>query len=167
MPEGRWVNKKFDFDYPASDCARLLEELAAKPARLAELIEAAAPTGLVRRDGGRWSMQENVGHLSDVEALFLGRLDDYDAGLDELRPADMTNMATEGARYNEQDIGDLLTRFAEMRSDYLQRLQAKPEEYFARVAWHPRLEKPMRVVDQLTFQLAHDAHHLARIEAML
>lgn len=167
MPEDLWVNKKFDFDYPASDCARLLVELATAPDRLAELIEAVAPTDLVRRDGGRWSIQENVGHLSDVEALFLGRLDDYDAGLDELRPADMTNMATERARYNGQDIDDLLTRFAKMRSDYLQRLKGKPEEYFAKVAWHPRLEKPMRVVDQLTFQLAHDAHHLARIEEML
>ena len=32
---------------------------------------------------------------------------------------------------------------------------------------HPRLKKPMRVVDQLEFQVAHDAHHFERIEELL
>ena len=122
---------------------------------------------LTRRPDSGWSIQENAGHLINVEALFIGRLDDYEAGLEELRPADMSNMATEQSTYNDQDIESILTRFREVREGYLARLDHQPEDYFAKIAWHPRLEKPMRVVDQLEFQVAHDAHHLERIEELL
>jgi hypothetical protein len=32
-----------------------------------------------RRDRDTWSIQENLGHLADLEGLFMGRLDDFDA----------------------------------------------------------------------------------------
>ena len=79
----------------------------------------------------------------------------------------MTNLATERANHNERDLAELLTEFATARSQYLTRLQDQPPEFFARVAWHPRLKKPMRVVDQLKFQAEHDAHHFERIEELL
>ena len=77
MPREIWVEKTFDFDFPVSESATLLEELAKAPARLAHLIGGVAEVDLVRREGKRWSIQENAGHLANVEALFLGRLDDY------------------------------------------------------------------------------------------
>jgi hypothetical protein len=56
---------------------------------------------VVRRDGGSWSIQENVGHLLDLEELFAWRLDDYDANLPSLRPADMTKRKTHEGLYNK------------------------------------------------------------------
>jgi len=40
-------------------------------------------------------------------------------------------------------------------------------ESFARVAIHPRLNIPMRLVDMLYFQAEHDDYHLARISELV
>jgi hypothetical protein len=45
----------------------------------------------------------------------------------------------------------------------LERLGALAPEAFARTAYHPRLDQPVRLVDMLFFQAEHDDHHLARI----
>ena len=34
-------------------------------------------------------------------------------------------------------------------------------------AWHPRLDRPMRVIDLAIFAAEHDDHHLARITELL
>jgi hypothetical protein len=38
---------------------------------------------------------------------------------------------------------------------------------FEAVAIHPRLNKPMRLVDMLFFQAEHDDYHLARISDLI
>ena len=160
-------SKTFEFDFPAGDYLRLLEGLAEAPGKLEHLLEDLPPDVLVRKLDDGWSIQENAGHLADVEEVFTGRLDDYDGGLKTLRAADMSNKKTERARYNEMAVDDIISRFRKVRREYLTRLMTKPPEYFDTVSLHPRLEKPMRVVDQLQFQAEHDAHHLATIEALI
>jgi hypothetical protein len=34
------------------------------------------------------------------------------------------------------------------------------------VSFHPRLQKPMRVVDMLFFAVEHDEHHVARVREL-
>ena len=163
---GLWVDKKFEFGFPVEDYAELLETLAAAPGRLEALLDGISPEELVRSEGRGWSIQENAGHLISLEALFTGRLDDYDAGKDKLRSADMSNRETGGSNYNNADTSGIVTVFRAVRGQYIDRLRSKPAALFATVAWHPRLDKPMRVVDQLYFQVAHDAHHFTRIEQL-
>ena len=167
MPRKLWVDKTFAFELPVNAYEEFLRTLAAAPDRVAGFVEGLDDAFLKNRPEGRWSIQENVGHLMTLEGLFVGRLDDYDAGSAELRAADMTNAATDRASHNDASIGELVEGFRRVRGDYLSRLIDKPQEYFSKVAWHPRLEKPMRVVDQLEFHVAHDAHHLERIEELL
>jgi len=161
------VDKTFEFEGAESDYARLVAALASAPGRIAAMVDGLSEAQLRQKSGGSWSIKENVGHLVALEALFVGRLDGFDAGLDELRAADMSNRATDDAGHNEADIQELVEGFRRVREACLARLADKPVDYFARVARHPRLQKPMRIVDQLEFQVAHDAHHFARLAELI
>ncbi|RKZ13769.1 hypothetical protein DRQ32_00830 [bacterium] len=162
-----WVDKRFNFEFPSSEYESLIETLSAAPQRLTALLGGLSHEVLIRKPEGSWSLQENAGHLMSLEALFVGRLDDYEAGATGLRAADMSNQATDTAQHNGSNISDILEGFATVRGDYIQRLRGHPAAWFATVAHHPRLDQPMRVVDQLKFQAAHDAHHFQRIEDLL
>ncbi len=162
-----WVDRKFDFDFPASLAPELLERLRGAPARLAERVETLPGDILTKRDGDRWSIQEYTGHLMDVEELFLGRLDDYDGGLTELRPAEMTGRKTFAANHNAADIKSILIGFREERGRQVGRLDQLDSAGFARVAHHPRLNKPMRVCDMMLFEATHDDYHMVDITELL
>ena len=58
------------------------------------------------RAEGKWSAQEHVGHLLELEPLWMARVDDYVAGRDELSVADLSNRSTFEARYNDRAIGE-------------------------------------------------------------
>ena len=162
-----WADRKFDFDFPAVLASELLERLRCGPARLADRVESLTDDLLRLRDGGKWSIQEHAGHLMDVEELFLGRLDDYDAGLSELRPAEMTGRKTFAANHNEANIKVLLDGFRVERGKLVSRLDVLDEAGFARVAHHPRLNKPMRVCDMMLFEATHDDYHMVEISRLL
>lgn len=162
----RWIERVFEFDLPAERYAELIERLARTPDRLEELTASLSAEQLVVRREGGWSIQENVGHLLDLETLFMGRLDDYEAGLEELRPADMSNRATDAAGHNDRDIGELLRELREARGQLVKRLSKLPPDMFARSAYHRRLNVQMRLVDQCYFQAEHDEHHVAKIERL-
>ena len=121
------------------------------------------PEILTRRPGDEWSIQEHVGHLHDLDELHEGRLEDYEAGLDALRAADMTNKKTYEADHNANTVENLLDAFRAARMAFVARLEAMNAEMAGRTAIHPRLNKPMRVVDMAYFVAEHDDHHLAAI----
>lgn len=162
-----WTSRTFRFDEPADLFPELIARLAGAPARLEELARDRTDDQLRARTDDTWSIQENIGHLADLEALFTGRLDDYDAGAPELRPADMTNRATHDADHNASAIDDVLADFRAKRAALVTRLDALPPEAFARTAHHPRLGTPMRTVDMLRFQAEHDDYHIARIRQLI
>jgi len=70
-----WAERKFNFDFPSGLYPEMLERLRGTPVRLEDLVRAQAPGILTLRHQNRWSIQENTGHLGDVEALWSGRLD--------------------------------------------------------------------------------------------
>ncbi len=162
-----WFQRTFSSDFPADHFPEIIERLRGTPARIAFLTrDLPAPT-LARREGDTWSIQENVGHLTDLEALFSGRIDDFEAALPALRAADLTNRRTHEAGHNNTPFAGVLGAFSDARAAFVARLEAFPPEFFARVAHHPRLNKPMRVVDSMFFQAEHDDCHLARIRELV
>ena len=162
-----WIERRFGFDLSPSLLPNVIERLRGMPARLQERLTDRSAEVLTRRVGASWSIQENVGHLVEVEPLFLGRMDDYDAGLAILRAADMENRKTQDADYNSRDLGGILREFRSRRAELVARLEPLNEAEAARVAHHPRLDRPMRVVDLAIFAAEHDDHHLARITELL
>ena len=162
-----WIQRKFEFNFPAGLYPELIERLRGTPARLEEHVAKLPAATLTRPDGDRWSIQENAGHLFDLEELWLGRLDDYDNGLATLRAADLTNRKTTEAGYNARSVKDILAAFRLSRFAMIDRMEARDARYFERSALHPRLKTPMRAVDLMLFVAEHDDYHLTRISDLL
>jgi len=159
----RWVERSFNFSLPVGRIDTILERLRGTPARLEEKLSGFDRAALIRRDGDSWSIQEHAGHLLDLDALHIGRLDDYESGAAVLRPADMENRKTREANHNARPLEEILAKFREERARFVARLEAWDEERLGATALHPRLNQPMRVVDMAYFVAEHDDHHLARM----
>lgn len=158
-----WLEKQFDFEFPASRYVEFLRFLRQTPAKLDALTKNLPREILICRDGDSWSIQENAGHFLAGEALFLGRLDDYEANAPVLRPARFEDNPTDKANFNEKDIRWILDEFRTQRGIYIHRLEAMPQEAFEKSILHPRLNRSMRLCDMLFFHAQHDQHHLTRI----
>ncbi len=158
-----WFERKFSFDFPAEVYPNLIVRLRGTPARLEEILRGLSKEQLTHKPEGKWSIQENAGHLVDLEPLWLARVDDFLAGKETLAPADLTNRKTHEARHNDRRIEELLAGFRRARTALVERLETLSAADFARTALHPRLKTPMRLVDHLYFIAEHDDHHLARI----
>ena len=163
----RWFSRTFAFDAPASAFASLVERLRGTPARLEERLRGLEPAALVARADGQWSIQENAGHLRDLEPLWAGRLDDFESGAERLRAADLENRRTHDAHHNAVPLADILDAFRRERHAFVARLEGYDATFIVRSALHPRLAQPMRVVDHAFFVAEHDDHHLVTISAML
>lgn len=164
MPDPvKWLDRRFNFDFPTGLYRQVIERLRGTPARMEDRIRSIEPNRLSVRDGDRWSIKENIGHLSDIERLFVGRLDDFTIKVGTLRPADPTNARTREARHNEKAAEPLCTAFRTVRAATVKRLESLAPADFSRTALHPRLGISMRLVDLMVFQAEHDDHHLARI----
>jgi len=163
-----WFQRTWSFGFPVQLYPDILEPLRGTPARLGEAVRG-LPSGILtrREKPGTWSIQENVGHLPDLEELPLGRLEDYLAGKPTLRAADLTNRKTHEADHNGRPIATLLSGFRAARAKLMERLNALEEADFARLAVHPRLKVSMRLVDMCLFQAEHDDYHLARIRELI
>ena len=163
----KWGERTFQFTFPVEVYPQMIERVRGTPARLEGRLRSVDPSMLTRRDGERWSMQENAGHLLDLESLVTQRLDEYLTGATSLHAADMSNRKTYEADHNQVSIENILNNFRRERMALVARLDALPAETFARVAHHPRLNVPMRLVDMLFFQAEHDDYHLARISELI
>ena len=162
-----WTQRQFNFNFPVELFPEMLERIRGTPARLEEKLQSLPAAILTRRDGERWSMQENAGHLLDLEALVSSRLDEYERGAESLQAADMRNRKTFESNHNKRSHGSILGDFRKERDSIIARLDSFPDEMFARSALHPRLNVQMRLVDMILFQAEHDDYHLTRITELI
>ncbi len=158
-----WFERKFDFSMPVELRPNLCARLRGTPARLEETLGACSHKILIRKLQGKWSAQENAGHLLDLEPLWLARVGDYVAGTDQLTPTDLKNQKTDHANYNVRLLDQILAEFRTARGSLLKRVDQLDSSLFAKAIPHPRLKTPMRLIDHLYFVAEHDDHHLARI----
>jgi len=166
MQRIKWTDRRFNFDFPAGIYPEIIERLRGTPVRLEELLDGLSPETLTTQADGRWSMQENAGHLLDLESLVSQRIDEYLAGNSTLHAADMSNRKTYEASHNNVPVTSILNAFRTARHDIVHRLESFDGDIFARAALHPRLNVLMRLVDMLFFQAEHDDYHLARISEL-
>jgi uncharacterized damage-inducible protein DinB len=166
-PRFHWFDREFAFPVAVELFGETLERLRGTPARLEERLKNVATEVTRHRPDGAWSVRENVGHLTDLEALWSGRADDLVDGRDKLRPADLQNRVTHEAGHNDRDLPSLLAAFRAAREDLVERLEAFGPADAGRSALHPRLGTPMTVVDLAFFVAEHDDHHIATIARIL
>ena len=159
-----WFERKFEFSFPVELLPNLQTRLRGTPARLEETLRGRSHNILIRKAQEKWSAQEQAGHLLDLEPLWLARVDDYVPASDQLTPTDLKNRKTDEANHNARPFEQILTEFRAARARLLKRVDELDASLFAsRAIPHPRLKRPMRLVDHLYFVAEHDDHHLARI----
>lgn len=162
----RWFDRKFELGLSPEAASELLERLRGTPERLTHAVRGLPPEILTRQHEGKWSIQENAGHLFDLESLWSRRLDDYGAGAVELHAADLENRKTHEAAHNDGAISDILSDFTAARRHIVERLARMTQTELARTALHPRLRQPMSVIDLCYFVAEHDDHHLRTIDEL-
>jgi quercetin dioxygenase-like cupin family protein len=162
-----WTSRQFPFAFPVERIDVFLSRLRGTKVRIANAVHGLPASELTRRRDGKWSIQENVGHLHDLEALHLRRLDELARGVATLSAWDVENRETWNAGHNGRTFEAVLADFEASRAMLLDRLQRLDRTALAVQAIHPRLQQPMRAVDVAFFTAEHDDHHVTRIEALV
>ncbi len=158
-----WFERRFELDARIEQLPNVCSRLRGTPARLDELLHGQHALLTRRPDPSHWSAQEHAGHLADLEPLWRARVQDFVLGRPALTPADLTNRATFDARHNDRAASSILAEFRSARGQLLSDVEALDATVFERGLVHPRLGRPMRLVDHLAFIAEHDDHHLATI----
>lgn len=166
MVRKKWFDRKFEFDHLNGTIDGILERLSSTPLRLNHKIASISSVSYTVATEGSWSIQEQVGHLLDLEPLWLGRLKDMKNKLEEMRAADLENLKTHAANHNAQDMNQLLHHFEKERAGFVQEIYTNKDQAEILSALHPRLKTPMRLIDLAYFVAEHDDHHLASISLL-
>src|SRR5579862_477848 len=116
MKSTKWFDRKFDFSPEQNIFPSIIERLKGTPARLEEKLGSIPADVLELKPENTWSIKENIGHLTDLEPLWQGRLQDILDKQKELRPADLTNQKTDLANHNANSLEELLSEFREIRT---------------------------------------------------
>ncbi|MEM7086897.1 MAG: DinB family protein [Bacteroidota bacterium] len=166
MKQIKWFDRKFDFASEQNIFPAIIERLEGTAVLLKHKLASIPKKDLIAKPDNTWSIQENVGHLLDLEPLWYGRLEDILLQTEYLRSADLKNKKTDLAGHNERNLTDILEEFTNYRTKMLARLKNLNETEIFRHALHPRLIQPMRTMDLFLFVAEHDDHHLARISEL-
>jgi hypothetical protein len=156
-----WLERRWSFDLPVGAFPAVLERLAGTPARAAALAAGVPESILARRPASAWSVKEHIGHLSDLHALDIRRVDEFLGRATVLSGADPSNRRTEEGHHRDTPIAQLLDTFQQQRQSLTRLLGKLTEEDVAAAAVHPRLGVAMRLIDWAQFVADHDDHHLA------
>lgn len=162
-----WFDRKFPTGLATEVFPLVVERLRGGPARLEDRVPMLPAAVLTRRAGDTWSIQENAGHLFDMEPLWLNRVEDFLAGREGLTVADLTNRMTWEANHNAGQLSTILAVFRQARGILVSRLETVEDAVLTRTALHPRLRIPMNLVDHAFFVAEHDDYHLARITELM
>lgn len=162
----KWLERRFGYKPPAGEFPAIVERLRGTPARVEEKAARITEAARLYKRGDQWSIQEHLGHLVDLEALWARRTLEFLSGSPELSAADMSNRATYEHRYNERAIAAIVAEFRVARGRLVDRLDGVSDADVVRTLLHPRLKRPMRLVDMCFFFAEHDDHHLAMVSRL-
>jgi uncharacterized damage-inducible protein DinB len=162
-----WFERKFNFSHTENIFPHIVERLRAAPERLREKVKLLPHEQLHAKPNGVWSVKENIGHLHDLEPLWMGRLEDILSGQTFLRATDLANAKTTQANHNAKKLSELLQEFEQARVATVARLELLSEKEIYLTALHPRLQTPMRTMDLFLFVAEHDDHHLSTVSQLI
>lgn len=158
-----WFDRKFAFDHLKGTFPSIYERLDGLMLRLEHKLESIPEEEQQVKIDGKWSVKEHVGHLLDLEDLWIARMRDFLNNAVELSPADLENRKTHEANHNDRVLGELLDSLRAKRAEFLSLCRQSEKQAETLTALHPRLKQPMRLIDLAYFVAEHDDHHLAAI----
>jgi N-acetylglutamate synthase-like GNAT family acetyltransferase/uncharacterized damage-inducible protein DinB len=156
----KWFDRQFNFGFNAEHFPDLLERLNTAVFRIQNAVAETNDEKMNYKPSGKWSAKEHIGHLLILEPLWQRRFLEIKENRTEMSPADLNNAATDKALFNEYDIEKILTDFKQERQNTIQLLKSFSREDLQKSLYHPRLNKPMTIIDLMYFVAEHDTHHL-------
>lgn len=163
MTRTPWFERKFPVVEDNGLLPGILERLEGTPHRLRALL-----AGVERSSKAKtgWSLVQELGHLDDLEPLWLQRVDDIVEGKADLTAADLSNRKTHEADHEQWTVTAHIDRFERNRMALVARLRGASADDLERAARHPRLGTPMRLIDLAFFVAEHDDHHMAKLREL-
>jgi len=162
MKQSKWFDRQFPIIEDNGLLPTIIERLEGTSVRLMSKIEGINFTQ-VKVLNDRWSIKQEIGHLLDLEPLWLERANQIINNNPRLVAADLTNKKTNEANHDERNVLDLVGEFAASRQRFTDLLRNVTDEDLQKESIHPRLGTPMKIVDLAYFVAEHDDHHLAKI----
>jgi len=157
-----WFERNLVFGHRAEMLPYFLERLEGTIVRIDAKVKGVSEEILSTRLDGKWSVKENIGHLAEVDAVSIKRLDEMKDGVAVLSPA-----VFEPQNYNPWPIEKVIELFRSNRTTNLKKYKALSEEALTSSSMHPRLKVAMTPVDLAWFDAEHDDHHLVRINEII
>lgn len=167
MERTKWFERRFALIEDNGLFPGILERLEGTPARLYYKLKKIQDSSQQLTTNTPWSIKKEIGHLTDLEPLWLNRVEQLVANQPELSIADLTNQKTNEAAHDEQTFSELLDAFYQARMQLVNRLRMLTDEDLEKKSIHPRLKIKMRLIDLAYFVAEHDDHHLAQITQLI
>lgn len=165
MHRTNWFERPFPPIVDNGLLPAILERLEGTPARLRAMLASGEVASQTVPSG--WSAAKEIGHLVDLEPLWLRRVQEILEGRAELSATDLANRATHEADHDAWPLLSLVDRLETARRSLIVAMRGAGEADLEKSARHPRLGTPMRIVDLAYFVAEHDDHHLARLRTLL
>jgi uncharacterized damage-inducible protein DinB len=158
-----WFSRTFPIIDDNGLLPGIMERLEGTAARITEKISRIDSSVLNRQSSEKWSIKKEIGHLIDLEPLWQQRIDQIAYGVSQMTVADLTNRKTHITPYDDRNMEELIAEFKQVRQKTMSILNSLTDEDLSKSSLHPRLMKPMRIIDLAFFVAEHDDHHLAQI----
>ena len=143
-----------------------LDALAAFPEQLKQRLAGLSDAELrFRPPSGDWSIVEIVGHMTDVDAIWPGRVRQM-LSTDNPQLPRVDNDAVRAREYQAKQLDLLLATLAERRADFIELLRPLRPAHLERGGLHPT-RGPITVAEAAVALADHDRGHLEQIAANL
>lgn len=146
----------------SNDISTSLSSLEAFPTVLKQQIQPLSDGALRYKPAGEWSAIENVGHLIDVEALWMGRIRQMLAAEKPALAAPDVDELVRRQNYQHKDPANLLHTFSEMRAETVAFLRTLKPLHLERRGIHPTRGE-VSVADVFRILAGHDVLHTNQI----
>ena len=162
MKQTKWFDRQFPIIHDNGLLPSIIERLEGTGARMYSKVQT-IDFNHARENKDRWSINKEIGHLLDLESLWLERANQILNNNPALATADLTNKKTNDANHDDRNAMDLVTEFSKTRQRFVALLRNAKDADLEKSSVHPRLGTPMKLVDLAYFVAEHDDHHLAKI----
>jgi uncharacterized damage-inducible protein DinB len=162
VKQTNWLDRKFPVITDNGLLPNIIERLEGTPARVSAKVAGLSIT-TTSQSTGTWSIKKEIGHLLDLEPLWLKRAFQIIENRTEMDAADMSNKKTHETDHDARDMTELVSEFKANRQKLVDVLQRLTDEDLQKSTLHPRLGTPMRIIDLAYFVAEHDDHHLTKI----
>ncbi|MBT1705514.1 DinB family protein [Chryseosolibacter indicus] len=163
MKKIQWSERTFTFKHSEGMLPFFIDRLEGSVVRLERRVSGIRENLLSATLEGKWSVKQNIGHLTEVDEVGLKRIDEIINGVSPMSPA-VFELKVD---YNTLSISKLLEDFALGRQRVLRALHSLGDTDLNKESMHPRLKVTMTPVDLAFFTAEHDDHHLVRINEII